>query len=513
MLTKLDADFKSEWEVFFNHSAILTEKALVQDLSGNYVLAAEYVFDSPTVLYKSVAIGKFDSRGTALWSYTSKSVAKIGKGSLVASPNETGYVLAGYRNSQNQDYESTVIKLTSEGQFDWSRLLSDFMLNSIVRAAADDGYIVFGGLISGSTSQGAMIRLDLAGEVQWTRSLNSRMSSTILLGGQNAFMRYFVVARIFSTTMTEKDSDVILKLGADSNASWKRITQIEGVLTDLKQVTEFEYVALHMGNFQRLFTKLEFSPTSEFPACVDQCYGCGIGYFWNFTRCSQCSFGCVECIDDSTCVKCSRRFVRTTDGRCERIPVCDCSARDLSRECMKNCTLPQCSAEQSTRHTLSGKRVCNCTADRMLDNGTHCLKTAGDGCSALCARCVDLTGACVSCRDDPRVAPIPINKQYMECVCAQNFTLNGSECVLATSRRRSGARNAEREVSLGGLIFGIIGSLLAVIVVVWAIYKKYTSWYSVDSVTIVSLAQNPTTSAAVRRASTDLQMSALNSAS
>ncbi len=492
-LTKLDGNFAVTWELRMNDTISETRRSLIQDARGNIVLVA-----AREASRNGITVRKVNPQGVIIWTYKSNAGININHRSLAQSDGSE-YVIAGYANYQIGSCISTVLRLTSSGHLDWAQELGHVCLGS-VQKTADGGYVAFGSRIAGSSSQGVMVKMNAHGTAEWTRSLNSAASSVFYFGAQDAVTNsYFAAGHVFASS---REYDILAHINAEGETSWQKLMQDEAQIIDCHKITEFDYITLvrpysNSGDTHtQSLRRYTFNTSNSFSNCIDQCYVCGLGSYWNATRCVPCSFGCVECRDRSFCLRCSDRFMKTDDNKCAPLPTCDCSASNLTVECLRNCTTPTCSFARTTKYLMMGRRTCSCPAG-LIDNGTHCLKTLDKGCPALCALCIEGVGACLRCRNGSSVVHVPvIGSMYKECSCARDHVLNGSDCVLS---RRVVVPAKKEDMSLATIVFGVVAAIIAGISVAWAVYKRYTYWNSQSSVTIVSIAQNPISPTAVAR--------------
>jgi len=128
-----------------------------------------------------ILIVKIKPDGDTLWS----TLINPGNGyaTSVQQTADDGYIISGALMTAGSQYALIIAKLDAAGHFIWSKCLliyDNFNTACSVKQTPDGGYAIIGSTIymSTYTSQAVLIKLNSAGEISWSRILDSGISGT-----------------------------------------------------------------------------------------------------------------------------------------------------------------------------------------------------------------------------------------------------------------------------------------------------------------------------------------------
>ncbi len=224
--------------------------------------------------------------------------------------------------------------------------------------------------------------------------------------------------------------------------------------------------------------KYTIPPGAGHTRCNDlgACRLCGIGFFWNYTRCEACGPGCTECIDEDECIRCGRGYGKR-GGKCAKKNSSSSTAE--SQACGRDGMGCICQVDvDNPVRSKEGK--CSCPPGS-VDNGTHCMWALTTGCPELCNKCVFAvsplnTSICLECKKLDRVVTHRTGQWFVDCRCAFGHVFNGSAC-LRPPRPDSGNevyRSADDHQETAGtfLLLGVVVAALALLLFLILICRR-----------------------------------------
>ena len=187
---------------------------------------------------------KLDSTGNLQWE-KSLGGSSHDFATSIAQTNDEGYIVAGYTQSSNGDVTGNqgytdywIVKLDAYGDLQWQKSMggSDIDLALSISQTSDGGYIVAGYVLSTdgdvSTYNGGygdywIVRLDMAGSLQWEKSLGGSSSDRAYSVAPTSDGGFIVAGEANST-----DGDItnflghsdfwVMKLDADGSLEWEK---------------------------------------------------------------------------------------------------------------------------------------------------------------------------------------------------------------------------------------------------------------------------------------------------
>lgn len=139
------------------------------DSSYTFVGATESFGNGNSDVY----LVKIDSLGDFLWSKTYGG-ANVDWGTDLQQTTDSGYVICGYSNSNNFDYDVFLIKTDTEGDTMWTKHIGgdDWDFGYAIEISRDSNYIIAGETYSfgAGNTDGYVISVDPNGDTLWTQS-------------------------------------------------------------------------------------------------------------------------------------------------------------------------------------------------------------------------------------------------------------------------------------------------------------------------------------------------------
>jgi len=217
-------------------------KSIITTIDTAYAIigATESFGNGNTDMY----LFKIDSLGNLLWSKTYGGT-NVDWGMDLKQTLDTGYILAGYSNSQSWDYNIYVVKTDSIGNSLWTRTYggNDWDFSYSIETTSDSGYIIAGETYSygSGLSDGYAIKLDSLGDTTWTKTF----------GGIGKDVFYDVIETyngnlLFAGSKTSIDGDTdywLVKTDNYGNELWEYTAgdSLDEVINDVIELTDSNY--------------------------------------------------------------------------------------------------------------------------------------------------------------------------------------------------------------------------------------------------------------------------------
>lgn len=270
-LLKLDDAGNSQWQKAYGGTSFEFGRCVQQTSDGGYILAGSSWSNDVDVSNNhgksDYWIVKVDVTGAIQWE-RSFGGSEDEHAWAVQQTTDGGYIVAGSSASVNGDVPGNiggpdywVLKLDVDGQIEWTQVLGgtrgDFARS--VLQTSDGGYIVSGYSSSNDTYVSAnlgkldywVIKLDVAGEVQWEKSYGGSQDDMAYAIQQTSDGGYIIAG-----SSESEDGDVtaenvvffeaywIVKINATGDIMWQRSFGglIRNIAHDIQQVTGGEYI-------------------------------------------------------------------------------------------------------------------------------------------------------------------------------------------------------------------------------------------------------------------------------
>jgi hypothetical protein len=147
------------WEKAYGGSLDDGAKSIVLCSDGGYLLAGFTKSCGSGAL--DMFLVKTDSNGNLLWNMTYGGAKDDGANNLIQA-SDSGYVLAGYTNSNVENQSTWIVKVDSLGNIQWNIVCSGQAATSITKTN-DGGYA----LTVEQPNAFELVKLDSTGQVQW----------------------------------------------------------------------------------------------------------------------------------------------------------------------------------------------------------------------------------------------------------------------------------------------------------------------------------------------------------
>jgi len=388
------------------------------------------------------------------------------------------YILSGYSSQKVGEFTSFLIKINSNFDIIWQISIPNSCINSATKTLQKNSYLLSGSRFLGNSQKAYMLEISESKEILWEKMLNTVMNSVFYKGLEGKNDLNFGICHMVSQN-SNYDALVVLE---KSKMAWRKIASGKFIYKDLLINDKNDIISI---NYDGLFTKNHIDSMEYLSTCVDQCYPCGAGFFWNYTNCQPCSFGCLDCLNETYCNKCSNKFMKSEIGECENIPVCDCKLKNLTSECEKNCTTPNCALNISSPiYNENNVQICNCTGN-MHKNMTHCIPIL-EICPILCVSCINIGKfiGCLKCENLTGVYSKPLGgtQDLVDCKCNFEYEFNGTNCI-----KKTVMKSQDNSLWIIILIW-ILLVLLIIGVIIWIISRKCIKYKELHDITMVSLA-------------------------
>src|SRR6266705_3425047 len=208
---------------------------------GGAIFAGNAQFGCPATGQTSCAtIVKVDSSGNVQWNNdlqfsTSSTYGTVTWPLDLQQTTDGGYVVAGYAFAPASSYNPFVVKLSSNGQIQWQRLLVDpnsqYSAAYAVRQTTDGGYVVAGEIYY---NQILVFKLDSTGTLLWQHVYavgTDSYAETLALTSDGGFILGGLVST--STATSYSSSVLLLKLDSTGNPQFAKTYAPSGSISDL----------------------------------------------------------------------------------------------------------------------------------------------------------------------------------------------------------------------------------------------------------------------------------------
>ena len=208
---------------------------------GGAIFAGNAQFGCPATGQTSCAtIVKVDSSGNVQWNNdlqfsTSSTYGPVTWPLDLQQTTDGGYVVAGYAFAPASSYNPFVVKLSSNGQIQWQRLLVDpnsqYSAAYAVRQTTDGGYVVAGEIYY---NQILVFKLDSTGTLLWQHVYavgTDSYAETLALTSDGGFILGGLVST--STATSYSSSVLLLKLDSTGNPQFAKTYAPSGSISDL----------------------------------------------------------------------------------------------------------------------------------------------------------------------------------------------------------------------------------------------------------------------------------------
>jgi hypothetical protein len=171
---------------------------------------------------------KFDAKGSLQWERTFGDEGHDYLGGFTATA-DGGYAVANIRES-NDGSAAWLLKLDASGELQWERKLKVDWADAMI-TTADGGYALAGTTLDGSwVTLTLMLKLDASGELQWERKFGGGSESSHSSLAATADGGY-VVAHTQTDLEAFDSESAILKLDVAGGLQWKRTFKGNGINT------------------------------------------------------------------------------------------------------------------------------------------------------------------------------------------------------------------------------------------------------------------------------------------
>jgi hypothetical protein len=220
-LTKVDKYGDLQWEQKFGGNGVENATSLAQTSGG-------YVFTGSTNGFghggQDVMLVKTDNSGTELWTKTYGDTLDE-EGASVRATTDGGYIIAGRTSSFGAGgMDVYLIKTDSNGVLTWSKTFggSGDERATCVRETADGGFIITGftNSFGAGNDDVYIIKTDAAGNAAWTKTVGEADWEEGNAGIQTADGAYMIAgtSRSFGTN----NDMYLIKMDVDGNVSWTK---------------------------------------------------------------------------------------------------------------------------------------------------------------------------------------------------------------------------------------------------------------------------------------------------
>ncbi len=229
-LIKTDTDGIEEWNYTFGGISEDWGYSVQQTNDSGYIIAG--YTDSFGVGYSDVWLIKTDSDGIEEWNYTFGGT-DYDRGFSVQQTNDSGYIIAGYTVSYDEDdtgCDVWLIKTDSVGIEEWNNTFGGTGISNkvdmgySVQQTNDGGYIITGDteIWFVSMSDVLLIKTDYYGNEEWYHTFGGSYSDRGRSVQQTNDNGYIIAGWAFSFSVTDPDIWLI-KTDSNGNADWNYI--------------------------------------------------------------------------------------------------------------------------------------------------------------------------------------------------------------------------------------------------------------------------------------------------
>ncbi len=243
-IVKLDSNGNIEWQKALGGSSFDVANSVQQTADGGYIVAGYTASNNGDVNGSEYHGGtdfwvvKLDSDGNIKWQKVLGG-SNDDEANSVQQTTDGGYIVAGYTESDDGDYDFWVVTLDNSGNIAWQKALggSDWDVAHSIQQTTDGGYIVAGytnsndGDVSGNhgNSDFWVVKLDSNGNIVWQKALGGSSYDEAYSIQQTTDGGYIVAGYTESN-----DGDVsgsgyhggydfwVVKLDSNGNKQWQK---------------------------------------------------------------------------------------------------------------------------------------------------------------------------------------------------------------------------------------------------------------------------------------------------
>lgn len=229
-LIKTDSLGDTLWTRTFGGPYFDKGHSVKQTRDGGYIISGEKQETGP---YSSTFLIKTNSAGDTLWTKTLCGGNGY-PGESVQQTTDGGYIIAGGINT-GSSYDALLIKTDSAGDSLWIKTYggSNWELAYSVQQTIDGGFIITGGTTSYGAGNGDvwLIKTDISGNVAWDRTFGGIYNDCGLSVQQTRDSGY-IIAGIEGGTNANYYDAYLIRTNSIGNALWTRTYGNSGINSD-----------------------------------------------------------------------------------------------------------------------------------------------------------------------------------------------------------------------------------------------------------------------------------------
>src|SRR6266581_2928226 len=254
---------------------------------GGAIFAGNAQFGCPATGQTSCAtIVKVDSSGNVQWNNdlqfsTSSTYGPVTWPLDLQQTTDGGYVVAGYAFAPASSYNPFVVKLSSNGQIQWQRLLVDpnsqYSAAYAVRQTTDGGYVVAGEIYY---NQILVFKLDSTGNPQFAKTYapSGSISDLAITGAQQTTDGGYAFAGYYFQNTIYNERAWLVKTDSTGKVQWDKIYGADVQYSDRKflsfqQTSDGGFIAAGFTNeYNNGYTSLwlvKIDPNGNISNCSD----------------------------------------------------------------------------------------------------------------------------------------------------------------------------------------------------------------------------------------------------
>lgn len=219
LISKFDDTGKVEWSKAFGGS-ISSEygNAIMQTSDGGFIAVGQT--NGGTVTGNAVYIVKTDSAGNTEWAKTYNTAGDAG---MYVLEKANGYIVGGYTSTFGPPYYTFIMSIDSLGDPLWIKYISSnsSILGRILQTS-DGGYLLAGGLSTGTGMGIGLLKTDSLFSFQWAKQYATNVPNILLDFVNETSNGGYLIGG-------ETLGEVLIKVDAAGNIIWSRIFGGKGV--------------------------------------------------------------------------------------------------------------------------------------------------------------------------------------------------------------------------------------------------------------------------------------------